>query len=80
MRQIYNAGTTPQEKIVAVNKKFGNTGIQSQQGTSRIIYDSLPMVLNEGEAMYLAENNGMYLADDDYGYGVGYFPAGFGGM
>ena len=41
MRQIYNAGVTPQEKIVAVNKKFGNTGIQSQQGTSRIIYDSL---------------------------------------
>jgi hypothetical protein len=43
--------------------------------------DSLPMVLNEGEAMYLAENNGMYLAEDnDYSYDVGYFPAGFGGM
>jgi len=46
MRQIYNAGVTPQEKIVAVNKKFGNTGIQSQQGTSRIIYDSLPAGTN----------------------------------
>jgi hypothetical protein len=51
MRQIYNAGVTPQEKIVAVNKKFGNTGIQSQQGTSRIIYDSLP-VTNNGQTTF----------------------------
>jgi hypothetical protein len=51
MRQIYNAGVTPQEKIVAVNKRFGNTGIQSQQGTSRIIYDSLP-VLNNGQTTF----------------------------
>ena len=48
---------------------------------------SLPMVLNEGEAMYLAENNmylaedgNMYLAEDDFSYNVGYYPAGFGGM
>jgi hypothetical protein len=41
--------------------------------------DSLPMVLNEGEAMYLQENN-MYLAEEDYSYNVGYYPAGFGGM
>jgi hypothetical protein len=51
MRQIYNAGVTPQEKIVAVNKRFGNTGIKSQQGTSRIIYDSLP-VLNNGQTTF----------------------------
>jgi hypothetical protein len=51
MRQIYNAGPTPQEKIVAVNKKFGNTGIQSQQGTSRIIYDALP-VTNNGQTTF----------------------------
>jgi len=51
MRQIYNAGVTPQEKIVAVNKKFGNTGIQSQQGTSRIIYDALP-VTNNGQTTF----------------------------
>ena len=42
MRQIYASGTTPQEKIVAVNNKFGNSGIKNQQGTSRIIYDTLP--------------------------------------
>jgi hypothetical protein len=41
MRQIYTSGSTPQQKLVAVNNKFGNTGIKSQQGTSRIIYDSL---------------------------------------
>jgi len=51
MREIYNTGVTPQEKIVAVNKRFGNTGIQSQQGTSRIIYDSLP-VLNNGQTTF----------------------------
>lgn len=41
MRQIYASGLTPQQKLVAVNNKFGNTGIKNQQGTSRIIYDSL---------------------------------------
>ena len=39
---------------------------------------SLPMVLNENEAMYLQENN-MYL-QEDMSYNVGYYPAGFGGM
>jgi hypothetical protein len=43
MRQIFKAGTTPQEKIVAVNNKFGNSGISSQQGTTRLIYDTLPL-------------------------------------
>jgi hypothetical protein len=42
MRQIYASGTTPQEKMVGINQKFGNTGIKDQQGTSRIIYDTLP--------------------------------------
>lgn len=51
MRPIYNSGITPQEKIVAVNKKFGNTGIKSQQGTSRIIYDALP-VTNNGQTTF----------------------------
>lgn len=46
MREIYRSGVTPQQKIVAVNQKFGNTGIKSQQGTSRIIYDTLPVDAN----------------------------------
>lgn len=46
MREIYKGGVTPQQKIVSVNQKFGNTGIKNQQGTSRIIYDTLPAGLN----------------------------------
>lgn len=42
MREIYKSGVTPQQKMVGINQKFGNTGIKDQQGTSRIIYDSLP--------------------------------------
>jgi hypothetical protein len=41
MREIYKSGVTPQQKIIGVNSKFGNTGIQSQQGTTRILYDTL---------------------------------------
>lgn len=43
MREFYKSGATPQQKIIAVNKKFGNVGIQSQQGTSRQLYDTLPI-------------------------------------
>lgn len=46
MREIYNSGVTPQQKLVGINNKFGNTGIKDQQGTSRIIYDSLPTGTN----------------------------------
>lgn len=41
MREIYKAGVTPQQKLVAVNNKFGNTGVKNQQGTTRILYDTL---------------------------------------
>lgn len=33
---------TPQQKIVAVNNRFGNNNISSQQGTTRVIFDSIP--------------------------------------
>ena len=46
MREIYSSGLTPQQKLVGVNNKFGNTGIKDQQGTSRIIYDTLPTGTN----------------------------------
>ena len=46
MRELYVSGTTPQQKLVGINNKFGNTGIKNQQGTSRIIYDSLPSGTN----------------------------------
>jgi len=47
--------------------------------------ESLPMVLNEDQALYLQENDGMYLsedyslAEDDDSYSVGYYPE-FGGF
>jgi len=42
MREIFRSGITPQQKLVSVNQKLGNTGIKSQQGTSVIKYDTLP--------------------------------------
>jgi hypothetical protein len=49
--------------------------------------DSLPMVLNEDQALYLQESDGMYLSEDmsynlsedDNSYSVGYYPE-FGGF
>ena len=47
--------------------------------------ESLPMVLNEDQALYLQENDGMYLsedyslAEDEDSYSVGYYPE-FGGF
>jgi hypothetical protein len=43
MREFYRSGVTPQQKLVAVNNKFGNTDIKFQQGTTRQIYDTLPI-------------------------------------
>lgn len=39
---------TPQTKILSVNDKFGNSGIKFQQGTTRIVYDALPIVESNG--------------------------------
>jgi len=41
MREIYKSGVTPQQKLVAVNNKFGNGSVKDQQGTSRILYDTI---------------------------------------
>lgn len=34
---------TPQQKAVSVNNRFGNTNIKNQQGTTRVLYDTLPI-------------------------------------
>lgn len=34
---------SPQQKIIRTNDKFGNKGIKKQQGTTRLVYDSLPI-------------------------------------
>lgn len=49
MREIVNNGYTPQDKIIAVNNKFGNTGIKNQQGSTVVLYDSLQLVNGKTE-------------------------------
>ena len=34
---------TPQQKMVAVNNRFGNKNIAAQQGSTRVLLDSLPL-------------------------------------
>ena len=63
---------------VAVKELLSAKGLLAEGANYANDMDALPMVLNEGAAMYLQEN-GMYLAEADP-YGVGYYPAGFGGM
>ena len=43
MRTRIQSQITPQKKIMGVSKKFGNKGIKFQQGTTRVLYDSLPL-------------------------------------
>lgn len=64
---------------VAVRDLMSAKGLLAEGANYANDMESLPMVLNENEAMYLQEGTDMYLAED-YGYNVGYFPAGFGGM
>lgn len=64
---------------VAVKELLGAKGLLAEGANYADSLDSLPMVLNENEAMYLQESGDMYLAED-YSYNVGYYPAGFGGM
>ena len=43
MRNIDVNTFTPQQKTIAVNNRFGNTGIKQQQGSTIILYDTLPL-------------------------------------
>lgn len=43
MRDYTTSRVTPQMKAVAVNDKFGNSGIKKQQGSTVIKYDTLPL-------------------------------------
>jgi hypothetical protein len=47
---------TPQNKMVAVNNKFGNTNIASQQGTTRVLFDSI--LLQGQQELRFFENAG----------------------
>jgi len=65
---------------VAVRDLLTSKGLLAEDASYADEMDSLPMVLNENEAMFLQESGDLFLAEDDYSYDVGYFPAGFGGM
>lgn len=43
MKRVGLNPVTPQRKIIGNTDKFGNSGIKKQQGTTRVIYDSLPI-------------------------------------
>lgn len=43
MKGINITNFTPQNKLVGTNNRFGNTNIKNQQGTTRVIFDSLPL-------------------------------------
>lgn len=64
---------------VAVKELLTAKGLLAEGANYADSMDSLPMVLNEGEAMYLQEGNEMYLAENSLSYDLGYYPAGFGG-
>jgi len=41
MKGITISNVTPQNKLVGVNNRFGNTNIKNQQGSTRVIFDSI---------------------------------------
>jgi hypothetical protein len=43
MREFNLNAVTPQDKIINVSDKFGNTGIKKMQGTTVSLYDTLPL-------------------------------------
>jgi len=43
MREVVRGTVTPQMKNIAVNDRFGNSGIKKQQGSTVIKYDTLPL-------------------------------------
>lgn len=43
MKRINIDKISPQRKIVGVNSKLGNRGVKSQQGSTVVLYDSLPL-------------------------------------
>jgi len=49
-------GVTPQQKAVAVNNRFGNSNISSQQGSTRVLFDSI--LLNGATELRFFENAG----------------------
>ena len=43
MRRVQIGAVSPQKKLMAIARRFGNAGLKFQQGTTKIIYDTLPL-------------------------------------
>jgi hypothetical protein len=43
LQQTYGIKPTVQQKMIRTNKRFGNPGIEKQQGSTYAIYDALPL-------------------------------------
>jgi hypothetical protein len=43
MREVITSGVTPQRKLIGTNKHYGNKGIKMQQGSTLVLYDTLPV-------------------------------------
>ena len=56
MKEFYKSGLNPQQKLVAINNKFGNSDIKFQQGTSRTLYDTLPYT-TDGQSFRFFEDS-----------------------
>jgi len=41
MREVIRGAVSPQRKAISINDRLGNRGIKKQQGTTRILFDSL---------------------------------------
>jgi hypothetical protein len=57
MKGLTISGVTPQQKMVAVNNRFGNNNIKSQQGTTRVLFDSILISPTQTEYRFF-ENSG----------------------
>jgi hypothetical protein len=56
MRERIMSNITPQMKNIAVNDKFGNSGIKKQQGSTVIRYDSLELT-GQTQLRFFEESN-----------------------
>ena len=56
MREVIRGSVTPQMKNIAVNDKFGNSGIKKMQGSTVIRYDSLELT-GQTQLRFFEESN-----------------------
>ena len=56
MRSAVSRPVTPQGKMINVSRRFGNPSIKKQQGTTRTLYDSIP-IDGRSEYRFFEESN-----------------------